>query len=94
MKKTFEEAAAEHSEEMRKIFEQSDVFISEEDVFFIKKDFEAGAEFMQQQMLEFVTWAGKYFIRLESVWVGHYVDQRDKANWLTTEELFERWKKL
>lgn len=59
-----------------------------------EKGFVNGAKFSQEQMFEFVDWAGKYFIRLERVWVGHYADQRDEANWLTTEQLFERWEKL
>jgi hypothetical protein len=94
MKKTVEEAAIEYSVEMAEICKNTDVYFSDTDMLFCKKDFQAGAKFAQEQMFEFVNWAGKYFIRLEQVWVGHYVDQRDKANWLTTEQLFERWEKL
>lgn len=92
MKKTVEEAAIEYQvKTYTDVYEEGS--LAEQKLQCIN-DFLAGADFSHQQMLKFVNWAGKYFIRLERVWVGHYVDQRDEANWLTTEQLFERWEKL
>jgi hypothetical protein len=40
---------------------------------------------------EFIEWAATTHIKLHQVWCGLYKDQRNQANWKTTEELFQFW---
>ena len=41
----------------------------------------------------FAEWTCGRYIKLHSVWVGIYADQRNKENWKTTKELLEIYKK-
>lgn len=44
------------------------------------------------EFFEFTEWVGKYYLRMERVWCGKFRNQTDKENWVTTEELYKRWK--
>ena len=40
---------------------------------------------------QFAEWIARHYVRLNSVWVGRYADQRNKANYKDTGELFAHW---
>jgi hypothetical protein len=40
---------------------------------------------------KFTEWIGVNYIRLKDVWIHRYSDQRDRRNWKTTEELYDKW---
>jgi hypothetical protein len=40
---------------------------------------------------EFIEWCATTHFKLHKVWCGLYKDQRNQANWKTTEELFIFW---
>ena len=42
-------------------------------------------------MNDFIEWCATTHIKLHQVWCGLYQDQRNQANWKTTEELFIFW---
>jgi len=44
-----------------------------------------------KEAFKFAEWLGQHFVRLHMVWVHKYHDQRDRNNYRTTEELYERW---
>lgn len=44
-----------------------------------------------EQAFRFAEFLGKHYVRLHAVWVHKYADRVDKANWRTTETLYEYW---
>lgn len=42
-------------------------------------------------MIEFAEWCGAFFVKANGCWFVNYTDQRDKANWRTTEQLLEQF---
>ena len=49
------------------------------------------AEEIESMFLAFIEWAATTHIKLHKVWCGLYKDQRNEANWKTTDELFQFW---
>jgi hypothetical protein len=44
-----------------------------------------------EMITDFIEWCATTHIKLHKVWCGLYRDQRNEANWKTTEELFHFW---
>lgn len=42
---------------------------------------------------KFTEWVGAHYIRLHGWWVANYSDQRDSANWRSTQQLWEFYNK-
>ena len=49
------------------------------------------AKEISEMVYEFIEWAATTHIKLHKVWCGLYKDQRNEANWKTTDELFQFW---
>ena len=47
---------------------------------------------LESMYFEFAEWLGETHIRATEVWIHRYVNQTNKRNWKTTEELFDFWK--
>ena len=45
----------------------------------------------KDEAIGFVEWTCGRYIKLHSVWVGIYSDQRNKDNWRTTEQLYSEY---
>jgi hypothetical protein len=43
--------------------------------------------------IEFSTWCANKYVKLHSVWVSIFGDQKDKNNWKTAKELLEIFKR-
>lgn len=44
-----------------------------------------------ESCFEFTEWVGLHYLRMNKVWCHKFRDQRDKENWITTEELYKYW---
>ena len=60
--------------------------------------FMSGVIYMESEaiklMMEFSEWCADGFVKAnENMWFVNYTDQRDKANWRTTEQLLEQFLK-
>lgn len=63
------------------------------DLMLLNGAYECGesAEVIANIITDFIEWAATTHIKLHQVWCGLYIDQRNQANWKTTEELFQFW---
>jgi hypothetical protein len=72
---------------IKKIFEILSSNHPDQDSFVKEKS----AKEISSMIDEFIEWAATTHIKLHKVWCGLYKDQRNQANWKTTEELFQFW---
>jgi hypothetical protein len=62
-------------------------------IFMCESDTEKCEQIADEYAIGFAEWTCGRYIKLHSVWVGIYTDQRNKENWKTTKELLEIYKK-
>lgn len=79
---------------MKQTIEQAAEEFASKGIWTDENSFIEGAQFMKEQLFEFIEWLGYHHLRLNEIWVHKYADQRDQNNWKTTEQLYQFWLNL